>query len=396
MNRKYSHLEECLERVRRGENPEIFLNKYPGEAEELRSLLKVSGMVQRLNEPLSISPEFIQNTQAKLESAWREKYDSRGNNRLQIFTLSPRLPRMSALVPIILVVAILFGFAGSAKASENAMPGSLLYPLKLSMERVYLTLTFSNEKKIDRLIDYTEARASEIVYVSGFDDEKKIEASLTMIESNLNEITRLLVSNEAETTLSDSLNLHRIEDVLVDSSTRVRETLGGMSGLTMGQVSGLEGGKPDITVAVSGNQSAPARTETELPGFTVDSEFGVTPDDSAPAVDSNTGDSEPEKRNDDEKQEPASVEKPEETDPGVSSGTDDTSDVSGSGDADKKGKPDETGQPDTSGNSSKTKDEVIGRVDKAYEKTISEVEKAKENQGKNDSSNEKGNKNNQK
>jgi hypothetical protein len=64
MNRKNDHLNDCLERLLRGEDMESCLKYYPNEAEELRPLLEQALEIRRYSETAKLRPEFIAQTRA--------------------------------------------------------------------------------------------------------------------------------------------------------------------------------------------------------------------------------------------------------------------------------------------------------------------------------------------
>jgi len=149
--------EECLERVFRGESIESCLMSYPNEAASLEPLLRTALGFTNRAATLQPDPEFKARARMRLHGAMyaaaqpmpKERHGGFAWQRSWAFALSA-------------VVLLLFGSAGTAFASANAMPDEPLYGAKLATEQVQLAFTFSEENKAALHASFAEQRAQEI------------------------------------------------------------------------------------------------------------------------------------------------------------------------------------------------------------------------------------------
>ncbi len=79
---------------------------------------------------------------------------------------------MVALVKVLVAVALIFGMtAGTVSASQESLPGSVLYPVKLQYENVRLATTGDGEVKALLALAYAQERVDEVVSLVERGDE---------------------------------------------------------------------------------------------------------------------------------------------------------------------------------------------------------------------------------
>ncbi len=230
MGNKRDRLNDCLERLLRGEDLESCLRDYPEDAEELRPLLQAALGIRRQAKSARLRPEFIARTQARLEMAYQQKYYARKPGAAGIFVSLRRLVPTAALVAILLVVTLSGGYAVSVRASENTIPGEPMYSVKVINEQVKLAFALSTDKKVNYLIRFAETRAEEIAQAAQKEDEAPAEAALERLEGHLarvgNILSREQISEETENDARNALELLEIESIVQDSFSRVKARLG--------------------------------------------------------------------------------------------------------------------------------------------------------------------------
>lgn len=70
-------------------------------------------------------------------------------------------PMITALVKIVVALALLGGTAGTVSASQDSLPGALLYPVKTAWEDVQLGLTLTPAARLERALAMAEERVQE-------------------------------------------------------------------------------------------------------------------------------------------------------------------------------------------------------------------------------------------
>jgi hypothetical protein len=160
MFRRYSSvLDECLAALRAGEPMEHIVARYPGHAARLRSALALAASVQS-------SPRVTPRAQAR-EQSWRLVRERAHQLRMGGRRVAARrasygaiLRPAGALFAVLLLVASFGG--GLAYASQDAMPDSQLYRVKLATEDVRLLFVFDEKHEAEILLDQSNQRVEEI------------------------------------------------------------------------------------------------------------------------------------------------------------------------------------------------------------------------------------------
>jgi len=147
-------LDRCLETARSGGDPEDILREHPEGADELRPLLALAAELGALPEPEVSVPGLMRS----LTHLLREEPEARPARRKIRFFSGAVLARAAA---IFLCVGLL-GW-GAVAASQTALPGDLLYPVKLLTERARFVLTIDKEARAELRIVFSEKRLMEAV-----------------------------------------------------------------------------------------------------------------------------------------------------------------------------------------------------------------------------------------
>jgi uncharacterized membrane protein YgcG len=158
MNEKlYEALEVCLNALETGANIEAVLNLYPQLADELRPLLEAS--IQARSLALPAVPETAKRRgRARVmgHAAEMRKSAPKRRRRWSMFAF----PRLATSLAIALI--LLLSGTGLVSASNGALPGDSLYPVKRSWEDLRLFFIFSPEKREGLESEFEQERLDEI------------------------------------------------------------------------------------------------------------------------------------------------------------------------------------------------------------------------------------------
>ncbi len=147
-------LNECIERIRRGETAAQCLASYPDNAAELEPLLKTVLSLNSVSE-LKARPEFRSYAKAQVLATVRGKAKGRAARRFSSL-------RWTWATIAVSVVAMVSAGSGTVIASANAIPGDPLYSVKRTVERAQLAVTPSDVGKAKLLANFTDRRVQEI------------------------------------------------------------------------------------------------------------------------------------------------------------------------------------------------------------------------------------------
>ncbi len=160
-------LDRCIEAARAGGDPEELLRQHPDIADDVRPLLALATELGELPEPaVSVAGAMRMLTHLSLESPAA----SPARPKIRLFSQAV-LGRAAA---VFLCISLL-GW-GTVAASSDALPGSVLYPVKLLTERVHFFLTINSEAKAELRIVFSEERLKEAI--RKHDEGGKIDKAL--------------------------------------------------------------------------------------------------------------------------------------------------------------------------------------------------------------------------
>jgi len=186
-------LDQCLERLVRGETVEQCLKSYPERALELEPLLRTA---QAAREASAILPRADFKARARYE--FRAALHDKVGRKKQ-----PRFALRRGWAVALLVISILLVSGGStALAASSSMPDSRLYPVKLATEQVQLTLTPSDIAKARLCAVFADRRVAEIIYLAAKGDARQVEAVTQHLDERLATLV-MLVSTESVEAATD-------------------------------------------------------------------------------------------------------------------------------------------------------------------------------------------------
>jgi hypothetical protein len=175
-------LNECIERIFKGESVEVCLDAFPEHAAELEPLLRTAADTHKAADILP-RPEFRQRTAYEFQSAVRDmKPDRGGIIKWQL--------RWISVVSVL--AAVLVAGSGTIAASADSLPDESLYNVKLFTEGVRLALTPSTLGKAQLYVEFTDTRVEEIVKMADKGDVKNVEQTTERMNTNLKAIASLI------------------------------------------------------------------------------------------------------------------------------------------------------------------------------------------------------------
>jgi hypothetical protein len=258
-----SILDECLAALDQGETLDACLARYPNHAEELRAPL-------HLAQRLALTP-LHQPRPATQAAAWQQFRAQAQDMRLGH---KPHLSlNIGWLRPLTIAAAVALAVLGAAGgtvyASQDALPDSPLYRVKLASEDARIWFTFDDGRKAELLLDQSNERTDEIMEMLSGGKSVSGNVLSAMRDRNARAV-RILEDQPDE----------------LDLVTRAREQSAEQEDLLLVLWGDLEeSAQDDYAEAVATLHNAQLRT-TGIPG-------SVTPDDVAAGVISISGPAEP-------------------------------------------------------------------------------------------------------
>ena len=146
-------LQVCLERLKNGEPLDDILDDHPQQRDDLKAYLNLALSLDSYPRPQ------IENN--SLHKAFFKFAADSAKVELKNEFLN-RLRRTLAWAAIFFIAIISAGYSAVSFA-ESSLPGQFFYPLKLTTEKIVLSLTASPEGRTELHIDLSEKRLLEIV-----------------------------------------------------------------------------------------------------------------------------------------------------------------------------------------------------------------------------------------
>jgi hypothetical protein len=150
-------LDQSIEQVRAGADPEEVLQQYPPDvADQIRPLLSVAVAFESEPDPVPSVDDLMQAI-VRLSDQQRPKKATAPRRRA-----GPSKRRWLLRVAAVILAMFAIGW-GTVNISAEAMPGDLLYPIKVFTERAKFFLTVNQERKAELRIVFSAERLKEAV-----------------------------------------------------------------------------------------------------------------------------------------------------------------------------------------------------------------------------------------
>lgn len=170
---KAQALEDCLEQIESGRSMEEALQSYGALAAELRPLLEIALANRAYASQLDPGKAAMARSRARFLAAAHTKADPSSKKRLAGLMLS-RL----ALAAFAFFLVFLLVSGSTVAASAQALPGDLLYPVKLAAERTRLWLTADplerlkleqtfDQRRLEEIFKLKQANRSGVIRLAG-------------------------------------------------------------------------------------------------------------------------------------------------------------------------------------------------------------------------------------
>ncbi len=183
-------LDECLDRLIKGETVEQCLRSYPEQLPELEPLLRTA---QAARDASAITPRAEFKAKARYE--FRSALHTEVSQRPQLISVFKRGWVMAVMVIGILLVS----GGGIALAAIDSMPDSPFYPVKLATEQVQLALVPSTVDKTSFSAALVDRRIVEIIYLANKGDARQLEATNMRLDEELTTLIALVSIEGVET-----------------------------------------------------------------------------------------------------------------------------------------------------------------------------------------------------
>ncbi len=158
-------LDECIDRVSRGESVDACVADYPDYTDELRDELEAAILFRGAFDfqPRADAKRVVR---LRMHAALDRKQSKRFRMRITLprswFATGSRIAASAAVA----VVALVASGTGTVLAAQSSTPGDLLYPVKRTGEEVQLAFAFSDSREADLRDSLVERRMEELDQVT--------------------------------------------------------------------------------------------------------------------------------------------------------------------------------------------------------------------------------------
>ena len=186
-------LEECLNRMDRGESLQDVLDSYPLLNGHLEPLVRAALLGRRLPRPVPSKDGFrtgknmllAEMNNMRQANSSRQKRSSPASSRLAESWLGSvarlfQVKRTASLAPVyrfvvIGLVLVLGGGFLTVNTSASSLPGDPLYDLKLGLEQTQVFFTFDPEAKQELALEIEQERLSEVELLLAAGRQEEVE-----------------------------------------------------------------------------------------------------------------------------------------------------------------------------------------------------------------------------
>jgi hypothetical protein len=183
-------LNECLDRILKGETVEQCLLRYPDQAQELEPLLKTA-KTARVISTVQPSPEYRVAAKRQFMAALIERQVKQNEGKTHSSRRIQWRWQSGWAIALVAVVIVVLGGGGTIAAASGSMPDSGLYPVKLATEQVQLALAPGQLAETKLNAEFADRRVEEIIYTAEKGDEQDIQIAAVRLNTNLANISEL-------------------------------------------------------------------------------------------------------------------------------------------------------------------------------------------------------------
>jgi hypothetical protein len=187
-------LNECLDRILKGETVEQCLLSYPEQSKELEPLLRTA-KAARVISSMQPRPEFKAEARRQFQAAMIEMKVNQTERKAQAGHRWQWRWQSGWAIGLIVVVIVVLGGGGTVAAAQNSMPDSGLYSIKLATEKVQLSLASGEIAKTELNAKFADRRTDEIIYIAEKGDAQEVQIIASRLNTNLSNIAELAAGN---------------------------------------------------------------------------------------------------------------------------------------------------------------------------------------------------------
>ena len=176
------------------------LNDSQTENSSLSDLKETAEKIKTTSMQFDLSEDEIASRQANLmrKIEKQEKLVTKSENlRLNRQTILKRQRRFAMAWVFIAISLLSLGGVGTVYASADALPGEVLYPVKIASEDIQLFFS-DDEGDIDLLLNFMDERIQEMEKLSGEGNPQGMELALDGYQNEMEQMTGLMTKMQAE------------------------------------------------------------------------------------------------------------------------------------------------------------------------------------------------------
>jgi hypothetical protein len=187
-------LNDCLDRILKGESVEQCLLSYPEQARELEPLL-LTAKAARVISTVQPSPEYSAEAKRQFQAALIEMKVKQNEGKAQSGRRFQWRWQSAWAISLVAVVIVVLGGGGTIAAASGSMPDSGLYPVKIAVENVQLALTPGQVAKTELNAKFADRRVEEIIYTAEKGNAQEAQSASIRLNTNLSNISQLAAGN---------------------------------------------------------------------------------------------------------------------------------------------------------------------------------------------------------
>ena len=197
-------LESCLEMIHSGqETIDSVLTLYPNLADVLRPELETALWLGEKRKVLDPRTGFVYASRGRLiAQVQQENGFEKALPRFWLLGLTgqfwPKKLMLQIALAMVLIIALVIGTSGIALASQSAIPGAPLYPIKIALENAELAITSGSMGDARLHIEFAQRRLSEVQSLVLEGKYEYISQTVTDFEHQVNEAVRYLKAAEGQ------------------------------------------------------------------------------------------------------------------------------------------------------------------------------------------------------